>query len=114
NHTDSHIRVEVRNEPKQQVKTLAHELAHSILHGDRANLVRERAELEAESVAYVVCRELGIDSSAYSFGYVATWTGGGAEVQRAITESAQRIQKAAHRILDDSVAANGEEGEVAA
>jgi hypothetical protein len=39
-------------------------------------------ELEAESVAYVGCRELGIDSSAYSFGYVATWTGGGAEAQR--------------------------------
>jgi antirestriction protein ArdC len=108
NHSEARIRVEVRNDPQQQVKTLAHELAHAILHGDRANLVRERAELEAESVAYVVCRELGIDSSAYSFGYVATWTGGGAEAQRAITESAQRIQKAAHLILDDS-AANDDE-----
>jgi hypothetical protein len=68
-------------------------------------------ELEAESVAYVGCRQLGIDSSAYSFGYVATWTGGGAEAQRASTKSAQRIQKAAHLILyhsganDDEVAA---------
>ena len=107
-HAENRIRVEVRNDPQQQVKTLAHELAHAILHADRTNLVRERAELEAESVAYVVCRELGIDSSAYSFGYVATWTGGGAEAQRAITELAQRIQKAAHLILDDS-ASNDEE-----
>ena len=67
-------------------------------------------ELEAESVACVGCRELGIDSSVFSFGYVATWTGGGAEAQRAITKSAQRIQKAAHLVLyysgtnDDEVA----------
>lgn len=108
NHTDHHIRVEVRNEPKQQVKTLAHELAHAILHGERKDLPRERAELEAESVAYVVTSSLGIDSSAYSFGYLATWTGGGEEARKAISESAQRIQKAAHLILDDS-AANGEE-----
>jgi hypothetical protein len=45
---------------------------------------------------------LGIDSSSYSFGYLATWSGGGTEAQRAITESAQRIQKAAHLTLDDS------------
>jgi antirestriction protein ArdC len=108
NHTDAHIRIEVRNEPRQQVKTLAHELAHAILHGDRNGLTRERAELEAESVAYVVCTDLGIDSSSYSFGYLATWSGGGTEAQRAITESAQRIQKAAHLILDDS-AANSDE-----
>jgi antirestriction protein ArdC len=65
-------------------------------------------ELEAESVAYVGCRELGIDSSAYSFGYVNTWTGGGAEAQRAITKSAQRTQKAAHLILYDSGANDDE------
>jgi hypothetical protein len=51
---------------------------------------------------------LGIDSSEYSFGYLATWSGGGTEAQRAITESAQRIQNAAHLILDDS-AANDDE-----
>jgi len=56
----------------------------------------------------MVGRELGIDSSAYSFGYVATWTGGGAEAQRAITDSAQRIQKAAHLILDDSARSDDE------
>ncbi len=93
------IRVEVRNDPRQQVKTLAHELAHAILHESR-ELTRDRMELEAESVAYVVMSTLGIDSSSYSFGYVATWAGGGEQAHRAITESAQRINKAARQILD--------------
>ena len=94
------IRVEVRNDPRQQVKTLAHELAHAILHEGR-DLPRERMELEAESVAYVVCADMDIDTASYSFGYVATWAGGGDEARRALAESAQRIQKAAHLILDD-------------
>ena len=55
-----------------------------------------------------MCTDLGIDSSAYSFGYLATWSGGGTEAQRALTESAQRIQKAAHLILDDA-SVNSEE-----
>lgn len=107
-HAKCHIRIEVRNDPRQQVKTLAHELAHAILHRDRDDLSRERAELEAESVAYIVTATLGIDSSAYSFGYMATWSGGGEEARRALSESAQRIQKAAHRILDGDCASSEE------
>jgi antirestriction protein ArdC len=99
NHDERRIRIEARNEPCQQVKTLAHELAHAILHGERHGLVREVAELEAESVAYVVCADLGIDSSQYSFAYLATWAGGSEETRRAISESAQRIQAAAALIL---------------
>ncbi len=92
------IRVESRNRPAQQVKTLAHELAHALLHegvDDRA-----RAELEAESTAYVVCRALGLDSGGYSFGYVACWAGGGPEAVAAITASGAAIQRAAGAILD--------------
>jgi antirestriction protein ArdC len=100
NHQQRLIRVEARNDPQQQVKTLAHELAHAILHGERNGLTRDRMELEAESVAYMVCADLGIDSSAYSFGYVATWAGGGDQAHRVIAESAQRIQKAARLILN--------------
>src|SRR6266851_8752321 len=58
------------------------------------------AELEAESVAFVVCDDLGLDSSAYSFGYIATWAGGGEDADRAISASAQRINKAARTILE--------------
>jgi len=100
NHTLRRIRIEVRNGQSHQVKTLAHELGHAILHADRAGLCREQAELEAESVAYVVCAGLGIDTSEYSFGYLAVWAGGGEQARRAIAESAQRIQTAAHRVLD--------------
>jgi antirestriction protein ArdC len=100
NHALRRIRVEVANEPRQQVKTLAHELAHAILHEDREGLSRERAELEAESVAFVACAGLGIQTATYSFGYVATWVGGGEAARRAIAESAERIQRAARVILD--------------
>ncbi len=100
---DRRIRIDVRNQPAQQLKTLVHELAHAILHDGPTGLPRERKELEAESVAYIVCAGLGLDSSAYSFGYVATWMGGGEEAQRAISESAQRIQRAARRILDGGI-----------
>ncbi len=52
-------------------------------------------------MAYVVCAHLGLDTAAYSFGYVATWAGGGEAARRGISESAQRIQKAARLILED-------------
>jgi antirestriction protein ArdC len=100
NHATKAIRVEVRNEPAQQVKTLAHELSHAILHSDDFTGAREIAELEAESVAYIVCQNVGLDSSAYSFGYVASWIGGGPEAIKAITASGQRIARAARQILD--------------
>jgi hypothetical protein len=89
--------VERRNTPAQQVKTLAHEIAHALLHEQFDN--RSLAELEAESVAYVVCRGFGFDSCAYSFGYVATWAGGGEQAIAGIKASCERIQKTAATIL---------------
>ena len=53
NFTEHHIRVEVTNAPAQQVKTLVHELAHAMLHENAKD--RALAELEAESIAFVVC-----------------------------------------------------------
>jgi antirestriction protein ArdC len=96
------IRVREGLEPAQCVKTLSHELAHAILHSeaDCDGQPRALAELEAESVAFVVCDDLGLDSSAYSFGYIATWAGGGDDADKAISASAQRINKAARTILD--------------
>jgi len=102
------IRIECRNEPAQQVKTLAHELAHAVLHEGMDD--RPIAELEAESTAFVVCRVLGLDTSDYSFGYVASWAGGGAEAVAAIKASCARIQRAAGTIL----AMTDDEGSAAA
>jgi len=96
-HDEHRIRIEARNTPVQRVKTLAHELAHALLHAGFED--RSLAELEAESTAYVVCRQLGIDSGEYSFGYVATWAGGGEPAVVAVRASCGRIQKAAAAIL---------------
>ena len=68
-HALHRIRVEVTLEPTHRVKTLAHELAHALLHVDRSE--RALMELEAESVAFVVCDALGIDAGEWTFGYVA-------------------------------------------
>ena len=67
---------------QQTVKTCIHEIAHAILHDkdtgkEKDNLPDRRSmEVEAESVSYTVCQHFGIDSSDYSFGYVAGWSSG--------------------------------------
>ncbi len=66
----------------QTVKTLLHEASHQALHSREAmdknadKKSRAQKEVEAESVAYVVCQHYGIDTSDYSFAYVATWSEG--------------------------------------
>ena len=95
-------RIRVRSDlpAAHQIKTLAHELAHALLHGPDFQGSRALAELEAESVAYLVCQELGIDSSEYSFGYVATWSGGGPEAARLISATGGRILRGRNAALD--------------
>jgi antirestriction protein ArdC len=106
-HTLHRIRVEVSNSPAQRVKTLAHEIGHALLHEKCDN--RALAELEAESTAYVVCQALGLDTSDYSFGYVATWPGGRDQAIAGIKGSCDRIQKAASSILRPFEAGEQEE-----
>jgi hypothetical protein len=95
-------RIRVRSDlpGAHQIKTLAHELAHALLHGSEFQGTRALAELEAESVAYLVCRELGVDSSEYSFGYVATWSGGGPEAARLISATGARILSGTRAVLE--------------
>ena len=84
----------------QTVKTLVHELAHSLLHSDpkiAETLSREQKEVEAESVAYWVCNELGIDTGDYSFGYIAGWATG--QKDSLLLNCIGRIQKTAEQIL---------------
>jgi len=100
----STIRVRAGLDAAHVCKTLAHELGHAILHYPSempvGGLPQQIVELEAESVAYVVCNELGIDSSQYSLGYIAHWSGDGASAVFGIDTSAARIRKASHVILD--------------
>lgn len=63
---------------EQTIKTLLHECAHARLgHGGEGCTVdRYTREVQAESVAYCCCKAFGIDTSDYSFGYVASWSSG--------------------------------------
>lgn len=62
----------------QTIKTAVHERAHQMLHSDQNQGLQSRSskEVEAESVAYVVCQHYGIDTSDYSFAYIASWSDG--------------------------------------
>lgn len=69
----------------QTIKTLIHEMTHQRLHATdpKENApkkpeqdVRSTREVEAESVAYTICSHYGIDTSEYSFGYIAGWSAG--------------------------------------
>ncbi len=83
--------------PAQAVKTLIHELGHALLHAEDPVASRELAEVEVESVAYIVCDALGLDTSDYSFAYVARWSGGSADVVKQTTE---RVLGCARGILE--------------
>ncbi len=103
-HALRRIRIRLGLPPPQTLKTLAHELAHAILHGPEFSGDRALAELEAESTAYLVCADLGLNSSAYSFGYVAHWAGGGPQAVRGIDSAAARVLAAARRLAPASAA----------
>jgi hypothetical protein len=80
----------------QAVKTLIHELAHALLHAEGPVASREVAEVEVESVGFIVCDALGFDSGEYSFPYVTRWAEGSTEV---VKETAERAVGCAKEIL---------------
>jgi hypothetical protein len=85
----------------QTLKTTVHEIAHAILHdkdsGEEKGADRKTKEVQAESVAYTVCNFLGLDTSEYSFGYVAGWSTG-KEVKE-LQNSLEVIRKTASVII---------------
>ena len=88
-------------EPSQRTKTLAHELAHVRLHDPQRSpetrMSRERMEVEAESVAYLVCAHVGVDSATYTVPYVAHWSAGNVDL---VQQTAERVIDAARNITD--------------
>lgn len=82
-HEDKVITIKENMSEVQTIKTAIHEIAHAKLH-DRdlkksdIDMPKDRSteEVEAESIAYTVCQHFGIDTSDYSFAYVASWGSG--------------------------------------
>ena len=76
------IAVQENMSESQTLKTMIHEVAHSKLHSkeveqdEQMRKDRNTKEVEAESIAYTVCQHFGIDTSDYSFGYIAGWSSG--------------------------------------
>jgi antirestriction protein ArdC len=96
----------------EKMKTLVHEWAHGLLHTreeDAKSVPHQVKELEAESTAFVVCNALELDTSSYSFGYIASWTG--EESVKWLKISGPRIQKAVHVILTALTAEKSNEPE---
>ena len=91
----------------QTLKTAIHEVSHAKLHDIDLNAPKDEQqvrpdrrtrEVEAESVAYTVCQHYGLDTSDYSFGYVAGWSSG-----KELTElkgSLETIRSAANEIIN--------------
>lgn len=83
------VRVRDDVDPAQAAKTLAHELGHTRAdHEHRftdyatSNACRGQAEVEAESIAYLIAAEAGLDAAAYSVPYLAGWSGGDVDLLR--------------------------------
>lgn len=74
--SENRIVVRVGMPESQTIKTMVHEMTHSVLHckdGRQAKADRDTKEIQAESVAFIVCHYLGIETDDYSFPYLASW-----------------------------------------
>ena len=83
-------------EDLQTAKTLIHEYAHSILHKETDKNQSQR-EMEAESLAFVICDHFGIDTSEYSFGYIASYANKDYSELKSILVN---IQSKAHEMIE--------------
>ena len=104
--TEKRIAIQEGMSELQTVKTAIHEIAHSKLHAiDPEATPAEQAarpdsrtrEVQAESVAYAVCQHYGLDTSDYSFGYVAGWSSG-KDLQE-LRASLETIRATAHELI---------------
>ena len=102
--TEQNIIIRQGMSEAQTVKTTIHEITHADLHtldadnlsGEKKN--RRTREVEAESVAYVVCNHFGIDTSEYSFGYLAFWSA--SKELSELQNSLDTIQKQANELIN--------------
>lgn len=95
------IRLAKHLPPLQQLKTLIHELAHAAFeHGTDPNESRNTRELEAETTAYMVLSHFNLDTSAYSFPYLAHYSGDDLTALMEAGEKAHRLAKSITAALE--------------
>ena len=103
---DKRIAIDEGMSELQTLKTAIHEIAHAKLHDidlnapkdEQPRVDRRTREVEAESVAYTVCQHYGLDTSDYSFGYVAGWSSGRELAE--LKSSLETIRSAAAEIIN--------------
>jgi antirestriction protein ArdC len=85
--------------PAEEFSVLAHELAHEVMHHDKAAapLPKVVRETQAEAVAFVVCRGIGLETNNAAADYIALYNGD----QKTLADSLAAIQQTSARILDD-------------
>lgn len=102
---ENRIAVQEGMSESQTLKTMVHETAHSILHNKEVNKEdilapakdRNTKEVEAESIAFTVCNHFGIDTSDYSFGYIAGWSSG--KDMKELKSSLDTIRRTASELI---------------
>ena len=102
NYEEKRIFINEGMDELQNIKTAIHEIAHATLH-DTALAMPERPdrrtrEVQAESVAYAVCQHYGLDTSDYSFGYIAGWSSGKELAE--LKGSLETIRSTAAKLID--------------
>ena len=104
--TEKRIAIQENMSELQTLKTAIHEIAHAKLHAidpeapaaEQQNRPDSRTrEVQAESVAYTVCQHYGLDTSDYSFGYVAGWSSG--KDLKELRASLETLRATAHELI---------------
>ena len=89
----------------QTMKTGVHEVSHALLHDrevmDAEGILKDRTtkEVEAESIAYIVCNHFGLDTSEYSFTYIASWCE--SKDMKALRASMDTIRKTSAEVIEN-------------
>ena len=104
--SEKRIAVQEGMSESQTIKTMLHETAHSMLHDREVNRSngqnvpekdKRTKEVEAESIAHTVCKHFGIDTSEYSFGYIAGWSSG--KGMKELKSSLDTIRRTASELI---------------
>ena len=102
NYEEKRIIINEGMDELQNIKTAIHEIAHATLHDTDKDAPerpdRRTREVQAESVAYAVCQHYGLDTSDYSFGYIAGWSSGKELAE--LKGSLETIRSTAAKLID--------------